>query len=105
MANKKIKPNAAVTRSLFQKTFYDDNNKLVLAQSPNLPIIVWAFSNIALLLLSKSNSSIIPILKVINSGSLFTWGWLELFSGVNYFRRALGFSVLFFDCTQISTKV
>ncbi|HEY9908282.1 MAG TPA: hypothetical protein V6D18_11845 [Thermosynechococcaceae cyanobacterium] len=27
-------------------------------------------------------------------GSLFTWAWLELFQGVNYFRRSLGLIVL-----------
>ncbi len=27
-------------------------------------------------------------------GALFTWAWLEVFQGVNYFRRALGLVVL-----------
>jgi hypothetical protein len=35
-------------------------------------------------------------LDAIAFGSLFTWAWLELFQGVNYFRRALGFIVLLF---------
>jgi hypothetical protein len=34
-------------------------------------------------------------LDVLAFGSLFTWAWEELFQGVNYFRRALGFLVLF----------
>ena len=33
-------------------------------------------------------------LEAIAFGSLFTWAWEELFQGVNYFRRALGFLVL-----------
>jgi hypothetical protein len=98
MNNKKNKPaehkKLALPKSLFQKTFYDNTGKLVLAQSPNLPIIVWAFSNIALVFIGKSNSSLVQMLNTINTGSLFTWGWLELFSGVNYFRRVLGLIVL-----------
>ena len=33
-------------------------------------------------------------LDVIAFGSLFIWAGLELFQGVNYFRRALGLLVL-----------
>ncbi|OKH58381.1 hypothetical protein [Scytonema sp. HK-05] len=33
-------------------------------------------------------------LDALAFGSLFTWAWLELFQGVNYFRRALGLGVL-----------
>jgi hypothetical protein len=33
-------------------------------------------------------------LEALAFGSLFTWAWLELFQGVNYFRRALGLGVL-----------
>jgi hypothetical protein len=33
-------------------------------------------------------------LDVIAFGAIFTWAWLELFDGVNYFRRALGATVL-----------
>jgi hypothetical protein len=34
------------------------------------------------------------VLDAIAFGSLFTWAWLELFDGVNYFRRALGTTIL-----------
>lgn len=33
-------------------------------------------------------------LDLIAMGTLFTWAWFELFQGVNYFRRTLGFIVL-----------
>jgi hypothetical protein len=33
-------------------------------------------------------------LAAVAYGSLFTWAWLELFQGVNYFRRSLGLLVL-----------
>ena len=34
------------------------------------------------------------LLDTVAFGALFTWAWLELFDGVNYFRRALGLVVL-----------
>jgi hypothetical protein len=34
------------------------------------------------------------IATAIGRGALFTWAWLELFQGINYFRRALGAIVL-----------
>ncbi len=34
------------------------------------------------------------MLDVVANGSLFTWAWMELFQGVNYFRRSLGLIVL-----------
>nr|WP_223805582.1 hypothetical protein [Pseudanabaena sp. UWO310] len=33
-------------------------------------------------------------LSLLAFGALFTWAWLELFDGVNYFRRLLGLLVL-----------
>jgi hypothetical protein len=33
------------------------------------------------------------VLDILANGSLFTWAWMELFQGVNYFRRGLGLAV------------
>ncbi|MDZ8184927.1 MAG: hypothetical protein RMX96_08750 [Nostoc sp. ChiSLP02] len=78
--------------TLIDKTFRDDNGNIVIAQKPNLPLIVWLVS--ALLTLVFPAGTINTALDVIATGSLFTWAWLELFQGVNYFRRALGLAVL-----------
>jgi hypothetical protein len=53
---------------------------------------VWAAASLAKLIVPTGKVSI--GLEVLAFGSLFTWAWLELFEGVNYFRRALGLLVL-----------
>ena len=74
-----------------RKVFKDKNGKIVLGQKPNLPIIVW-FT--ALLLTKITNSTLQDLFAIMSFGALFTWAWLELFQGVNYFRRVLGLLVL-----------
>jgi hypothetical protein len=78
--------------TLIDKTFRDSDGNIVLAQPPNLPLIVWIVTSLLQLVLTtgKINTG----LDVIANGSLFTWAWLELFQGVNYFRRLLGLGVL-----------
>jgi hypothetical protein len=78
--------------TLVDKTFRDNDGKIVLAQMPNLPLIVWIVTS--LLTLVFTSGKINTALDVVATGSLFTWAWLELFQGVNYFRRALGLAVL-----------
>jgi len=74
------------------RVFRDREGKIVLAQMPNLPLIVWMGASLLKLILTtgKINTG----LEVLAFGSLFTWAWEELFQGVNYFRRALGLLVL-----------
>ncbi|WP_319422570.1 hypothetical protein [Pleurocapsa sp. FMAR1] len=79
-------------KTWFDKIFRDSNGNIVIAQPPNLPIIVWGVASLLKLILT---SGLISVgLDLIAFGSLFTWAWLELFQGVNYFRRMLGFVVL-----------
>ncbi|MGJ5628071.1 hypothetical protein [Nostoc sp. CALU 1950] len=77
--------------TLVDKTFRDSNGNIVLAQMPNLPLIVWIVSSLLALIFTSGKINI--VLDVLANGSLFTWAWLELFQGVNYFRRALGLAV------------
>ncbi|MBD6617861.1 hypothetical protein FNW02_19020 [Komarekiella sp. 'clone 1'] len=74
--------------TLVDKTFRDSNGNIVLAQKPNLPLIVWIVTSLLTLVFPTGTINI--VLDVLANGSLFTWAWLELFQGVNYFRRALG---------------
>ena len=78
--------------TLFNKVFRDSEGKIVLAQMPNLPLIVWIVASLFKLIFTtgKINTG----LELLAFGSLFTWAWEELFQGVNYFRRALGILVL-----------
>ncbi|QSJ20717.1 hypothetical protein JYQ62_09700 [Nostoc sp. UHCC 0702] len=78
--------------TFFDKTFRDSNGNIVIAETPNLPLIVWIVTS--LLALIFTTGKINTVLEVLANGSLFTWAWLELFDGVNYFRRSLGLAVL-----------
>ncbi|MGL5195911.1 MAG: hypothetical protein ACRC8Y_20185 [Chroococcales cyanobacterium] len=77
--------------SLFNQTFRDDSGNIVIAQPPNLPILV---AVITTLLTLVSSGTLYTGLDAIAFGSWFTWAWLEIFQGVNYFRRALGLFAL-----------
>ncbi|MBO3457994.1 hypothetical protein G7B40_032970 [Aetokthonos hydrillicola Thurmond2011] len=78
--------------TLFDKIFRDSNGEIVIAQPPNPPLILWLAAS--LLRLVFRADAISTALDVIAFGSIFTWAWLELFQGVNYFRRGLGLVVL-----------
>lgn len=70
------------------KCFKDTKGKVVLAQFPNIPLIGWFLFEI----LSRINlfSRFSDFFSLLSLGFLFTWGYLELFHGVNYFRRLVG---------------
>jgi hypothetical protein len=78
--------------TFFNQVFCDRNGKIVMAQMPNLPIIVWAVASLLKIIFSTGRLN--TGLDLIAFGSLFTWAWEELFQGVNYFRRTLGLIVL-----------
>jgi hypothetical protein len=78
--------------TLFNQVFHDSEGKIVLAQTPNLPLIVWIVASLLKLIFTTGRVNI--ALDLLAFGSLFTWAWQELFQGVNYFRRALGLVVL-----------
>lgn len=78
--------------SLLDKTFRDSEGNIVIAQPPNLPILVGITATLLNLVVTSGN--IHTVLDAVGFGSLFTWAWLELFDGVNYFRRALGLLAL-----------
>lgn len=77
--------------SLVDKIFRDSTGQVVIAQPPNLPLWVWL---VATLLQLVTGGVLYQTADAIAFGALFTWAWLELFEGVNYFRRSLGLVAL-----------
>ncbi|MGL5065430.1 MAG: hypothetical protein ACRC62_36115 [Microcoleus sp.] len=80
------------TATTFDKIFRDSEGEIVIAQPPNPPLILWFVASLLQLILTTGKIN--TALDAIAFGALFTWAWLEIFEGVNYFRRALGFCVL-----------
>jgi hypothetical protein len=77
---------------LQHKFFKDKDGRVVIFQSPNIPIIVWLCS----LVLSRITPEPLTrmILGRVSMLALVLWALLELVWGVNYFRRVFGLVVL-----------
>jgi hypothetical protein len=74
--------------TLFDRIFRDSEGNIVIAQPPNLPLIVGIVASLLKIVFTPGTINL--GLELVAFGSLFTWAWQELFEGVNYFRRALG---------------
>lgn len=77
---------------IIEKIFKDKHGNIVLAQWPNLPIIVWLITTLLRHFYKSGHFS--NILGFTAFVSITFWALLELFTGVNYFRRSLGLIVL-----------
>lgn len=74
------------------KFFKDKNGKVVVWQTPNIPLISWAlFSVLARVVPSGAWQQ---LTSFVSFGFIFTWAWLEITEGSSYFRRTLGIVVL-----------
>lgn len=74
-------------RTFVDKCFKDRDGRVLIGQLPNLPLIVCIVAAVLSWPLSDGAGQ---AFHLISFGALFTWGWLELFAGENYFRRSLG---------------
>ena len=74
--------------TLFDRTFRDSNGKIVIAQMPNAPLLIWLGATLLKLFVPRGTLNI--GLDTIAFTSLLVWSFLEIFQGVNYFRKGLG---------------
>lgn len=88
-----ISSSPTMEATVFDKVFRDDEGNLVIAQKPNLPVLVGLTALLLKSFVPNTNNLWIG-LDTVALGALFTWGWMELFQGVNYFRRTLGLLIL-----------
>ena len=79
-------------QTFIEKCYKNDKGKVTLAEIPNLPVIVW----LVCVIIQKvvSTGTLHDLAGVIGFGAVFTFAWMELFDGSNYFRRLLGLIVL-----------
>jgi hypothetical protein len=63
-----------------------------VVQAPNPPIIIALVAAIPSLI--WPDSFIGQLCRVVTSAALLYWAYLELFDGINWFRRALGAVVM-----------
>ncbi len=79
-------------KTFVDRCIYDQNDRVTIFQLPNLPLVVFIVASTLAKLFD--HCAIDDLLKVVAFGAIFTWSWLEIFDGVNYFRRVLGLVVL-----------
>jgi hypothetical protein len=78
--------------SSLENFFRNDQNRLVIWQRPNLPLVGWF-----LFLMAARNleaSFLKAGFEFLSSAMLFTWSYLEITQGDSYFRRLLGLTVM-----------
>lgn len=85
-------PETMQSPTLFDRIFRDRQGNIVIAQPPNLPLLVALTATIFTLILPSGKLQ--TGLDLLAFGVWFTWAWQEIFTGVNYFRRSLGLLVL-----------
>jgi len=77
-------------RELWDKFWRDDRDKIIVWQTPNAFLIAWVVLTIVSLLTSGKLSDVFSWISI---AALLIWSVLEMWKGVNYFRRLLGLVV------------
>ena len=78
-------------KSIWDKIFRDKTGKVVLWQNPNIPLTGWAVCKVLAFFI---NGQLGLGFSLLSSAFIFTWAYLELTKGVNYFRKVIGALVL-----------
>lgn len=80
--------NIAKALKLF---FRNKDGQIVIWQWPNIPIYGWlTFKFLSIV----TPESLQTGFGLVSNAFLFTWAYLEITQGVNYFRKSLGFIVI-----------
>jgi hypothetical protein len=89
-------------RNLWDRTWKDRDGKVVMWQTPNAWLISWAgFTAVSLFFSGRVSD----VFSWIASAALIIWSLLEIFSGVNYYRRVLGLAVLAYAVASLLKSV
>jgi hypothetical protein len=79
-------------QDLWDRIWRDKRGKIVIYQNPNIWLIAWAVLAFISMVVPRGKTS--DIVWWASTIVLAFWALLELFRGVNYFRRALGAFIL-----------
>lgn len=72
--------------------FKDKNNKFVLAQMPNIPLLGWFLFMLSIH--AVADQVLKTGLGFVSSAFLFTWAYLEITDGSSRARRVLGLIIM-----------
>lgn len=82
----------AKTQTFSEKFWHDKDGKFVVWSRPNVFLWVWIAATVISIIMNSNSVS--RAIVFVGGISIFIWAVLEIFKGVNYFRRLLGFCVL-----------
>ena len=85
--------NGHLPFDIWNKIWRDEHGDVVIWQTPNAFLIGWAVLTVLCIVTSGKLSDYFGWAGDL---SLVIWALLEIFKGVNYFRRGLGLVVLVF---------
>ncbi len=85
-------------KNIWDKIWRDPQGNIVIFQMPNLWLIAWAVLTVIYLFMTGKPANVIGY---IAEAALAIWALLEIFRGVNYFRRGLGVVVLIFTIMSL----
>jgi hypothetical protein len=85
----------ATRRRSWLRWLFEDREtaRISIASWPNLPLWTWITAQV-LRWVAPSGGSLERVLGLVGSVALLVWAGLELWSGVNPWRRLLGLGVL-----------
>jgi len=72
----------------------DKNGKVVLGQSPNIPIVIFISLTLCSFILPEGQAK--ATVSQLATCFAVVWAYLEITQGVNYFRRVLGIIIMIF---------
>jgi hypothetical protein len=78
-------------QDLWDRIWRDRTGRVVIYQNPNPVLIAWVVLTIASIV---TNGMLSNVLWYVALALLAIWALLEIFKGVNYFRRAIGVIVV-----------
>jgi hypothetical protein len=83
--------------SIWHKTWKDKDGRTVLWQTPNMWLLSWlVFTTVSLFISGRTAD----LLSRLGSAALIVWALLEIFKGVNYFRRGMGLLIFVFSISS-----
>jgi len=82
----------ARNQSFSEKFWHDKHGHFVAWQKPNVFLWVWIAATVVSIIMSTN--SLERGISFIGGIAILIWAALELFRGVDYFRRTLGFCVI-----------
>lgn len=91
------------SRSLWDRIWKDKTGRVVIWQTPSPLLIGWAVLTVISLFLHRG--PIADGIAWLSIAVLSIWSILEIFKGVNYFRRALGVLVIPLIALLISSNL